>query len=122
VTLSTARGAVKLPWCKANAGVFGGSTNVALLGRVWFSSTPCNGSAFSVWTQFTVSTGIRSELPRGMPLVTRVFASSEHAWDPMASSSVNFCQKTRTVHCLERLLFVHALQRLHTYSVEENDS
>jgi hypothetical protein len=32
-----------------------------------------------------------------MPLVTRVFASSEHAWDPMASSSVNFCQKTRTV-------------------------
>jgi hypothetical protein len=33
-----------------------------------------------------------------MPLVTRVFASSEHAWDPMASSSVNFCRKTRTVH------------------------
>jgi hypothetical protein len=52
---------------------------------------------FSVWTQFTVQTGKRSELPRGMPLVTRVFASSEHAWDPMASSSVNFCRKTRTV-------------------------
>jgi hypothetical protein len=52
---------------------------------------------FSVWTQFTVSTGKRSELPRGMPLVTRVFASSEHAWDPMASSSVNFCRKTGTV-------------------------
>ena len=51
---------------------------------------------FSVWTQFTVQTGKRSELPRGMPLVTRVFASSEHAWDPMASSSVNFCRKTRT--------------------------
>ena len=49
--------------------------------------------AFSVATQFTVSTGKRSELPRGMPLVTRVFASSEHAWDPMASSSVNFCRK-----------------------------
>jgi hypothetical protein len=32
-----------------------------------------------------------------MPLVTRMFASSEHAWDPMASSSVNFCRKTRTV-------------------------
>jgi hypothetical protein len=32
-----------------------------------------------------------------MPLVTRVFASSEHAWDPMASSSVNFCRKKRTV-------------------------
>jgi hypothetical protein len=33
--------------------------------------------AFSVWTQFTVQTGKRSELPRGMPLVTRMFASSE---------------------------------------------
>jgi hypothetical protein len=55
--------------------------------------------AFSVWTQFTVQTGVRSELPRGMPLVTRVFASSEHALDPMASSSVNFCRKTHTVHC-----------------------
>jgi hypothetical protein len=54
-------------------------------------------SAFSVWTQYTVQTGKRSELPRGMPLVTRVFASSEHAWDPMASSSVNFCRKKRTV-------------------------
>jgi hypothetical protein len=54
-------------------------------------------TAFSVWTQFTVQTGKKSELPRGIPLVTRVFASSEHAWDPMASSSVNFCRKTRTV-------------------------
>jgi hypothetical protein len=26
-----------------------------------------------------------------------MFASSEYAWDPMASSSVNFCRKTRTV-------------------------
>jgi hypothetical protein len=32
-----------------------------------------------------------------MPLVTRLLASSEQAWDPMASSSVNFCRKTRTV-------------------------
>jgi hypothetical protein len=48
--------------------------------------------AFSVWTEFTVQTGKRSELPRGMPLVTRVFASSEHAWDPKASSSVTFCR------------------------------
>jgi hypothetical protein len=55
------------------------------------------GTTFRVWTEFTASTGKRSELPRGMPLVTRVFASSEHAWDPMASSSVNFCRKTRTV-------------------------
>jgi hypothetical protein len=49
--------------------------------------------AFSVWTQFTVSTSKRSELPRGMPLATRMFASSEHAWDPMASSRVDFCRK-----------------------------
>jgi hypothetical protein len=56
-----------------------------------------HGCAFRVWTEFTASTGKRCELPRGMPLVTRVFASSEHAWDPMASSSVNFCRKTRTV-------------------------
>jgi hypothetical protein len=32
-----------------------------------------------------------------MPLVTRLLASSELAWGPMASSSVNFCRKTRTV-------------------------
>jgi hypothetical protein len=38
-----------------------------------------------------------SGLPRGMPLVTRMFASSEHAWDQMASSSAKFCLKTRTV-------------------------
>jgi hypothetical protein len=25
-----------------------------------------------------------------------MFASSEHAWDPMASPSANFCRKTRT--------------------------
>jgi hypothetical protein len=29
---------------------------------------------FGVWTQFTVSTGKRSEHPRGMPLVTRLLA------------------------------------------------
>jgi hypothetical protein len=60
--------------------------------------------AFSVWTQFTVQTGKRSELPRGMPLVTRMFASSELAWGPMASSSVNFCPKTRTVPFVQRQL------------------
>jgi hypothetical protein len=32
-----------------------------------------------------------------MVLVTRLLASSEQAWEPMASSSVNFCRKTRTV-------------------------
>jgi hypothetical protein len=40
--------------------------------------------------------GKSSGLPRGMPLVTRMFASSEHAWDPMASSSARSCSKTRT--------------------------
>jgi hypothetical protein len=37
--------------------------------------------------------------PRGMPLVTRMLASSEHGWDPMASSSAKSCSKTRTVLC-----------------------
>jgi hypothetical protein len=48
---------------------------------------------FSVWAQFTVPTGKRSEYPRGMPLVTRVLASSEQAWEPMASLSVKFFRK-----------------------------
>jgi hypothetical protein len=34
------------------------------------------GCAFSVWTQFTVTTGKKSGYPRGMPLVTRLLASS----------------------------------------------
>jgi hypothetical protein len=49
--------------------------------------------AFHVWTGFTVPTGKRSEHPRGMPLVTRTIASNEHEWEPMASSSANFCRK-----------------------------
>jgi hypothetical protein len=53
--------------------------------------------SFSVWTQITVPTGKKSGHPRGMPLVTHMLASSEQAWEPMASSSVNFCRKTRTV-------------------------
>jgi hypothetical protein len=32
-------------------------------------------------------------------LVTRLLASSEQVWESMASSSVDFCRKTRTVHC-----------------------
>jgi hypothetical protein len=44
-----------------------------------------------------VPTGKRGKHPRGMPLGTGMFASSEHAWDQMASSSVNFGRKTRTV-------------------------
>jgi hypothetical protein len=39
------------------------------------------------------STGKRSEHPRGMPLVARLLDSSEQAWEPMASSSVNVCRK-----------------------------
>jgi hypothetical protein len=55
------------------------------------------GRSFSVWTQFTVLTGKRSEHPRGLPLVTRMLASSEQEWEPMAFSSVDLCRKTRTV-------------------------
>jgi hypothetical protein len=67
--------------------------------RVRVRVAVCVAVAFSVWTQFTVQTGKRSELPRGMPLLDHKHgrASSEHAWDPMASSSANFCRKTRTV-------------------------
>ena len=54
-------------------------------------------ATFSVWTQLTMSTGKKSGHSRGMPLVTRLLASSEQAWEPMVSSSVNSCQKTRTV-------------------------
>jgi hypothetical protein len=32
-----------------------------------------------------------------MLFVTRMFVSSEHVWDPTASSSVTSCRKTRTV-------------------------
>jgi hypothetical protein len=61
--------------------------------------------AFGVATQFTVTTGKRGELPRGMPLVTRVEElQSEHARDPMASSSVHFYQKTRTVRIASQTL------------------
>jgi hypothetical protein len=82
-----------------NSFPFGNPANSVPNGRSTLAeSTPGSCvTAFSVWTQCTVQTGKRSELPRGMPLVTRGFASSEHAWDPMASSSVNFCRKTRTV-------------------------
>jgi hypothetical protein len=34
-----------------------------------------------------------------MLLVARLVASNEQAWEPMAPSGVNLCQKTRTVHC-----------------------
>jgi hypothetical protein len=37
-----------------------------------------------------LQTGKRSELPRRIPLVTHMFASSEHAWDPMAILECNF--------------------------------
>jgi hypothetical protein len=53
--------------------------------------------------------GKSSELPMGMPLVTCGFASSEHVWDPMASSSAKFCLKTRTV---QRWGFDHAIPYL----------
>jgi hypothetical protein len=42
---------------------------------------------FRVSTEFMVATVRGSWLLRGMLLVTRVFASSEYAWDPITSSS-----------------------------------
>jgi hypothetical protein len=42
-----------------------------------FSIGPEMEITFSVWTQFTVPTGTRTEHLRGMPLVARMFASSE---------------------------------------------
>jgi hypothetical protein len=54
--------------------------------------------AFSVATQCTVSTGKRANFREECHWAHACkIASSEHAWDPMASSSVSFCRKTRTV-------------------------
>jgi hypothetical protein len=45
-----------------------------------------------------VPTGKRQWAPeRNVIGHTHGSTSSEHAWDPMASSSVDFCRKTRTV-------------------------
>jgi hypothetical protein len=41
---------------------------------VCFSTLAMLRDTFSIWTQFTVSTGKRSEHPRGMPLVARLLA------------------------------------------------
>jgi hypothetical protein len=56
-----------------------------------------------------------SGLPRGMPLGTRMFASKEHVWDPMASSRANVCSKTRTVRwfLLQRFQIKHSFERSH---------
>ena len=61
------------------------------------SRKKCSAPAFSVWMQFPVPTGKMCELPRGIPLVTRMLVLSEQASEPVASSSVNLCRKTRTV-------------------------
>jgi hypothetical protein len=45
--------------------------------------------------------------PRGMPLVTHLLASREQAWEPMASSGVNFC---RNAHCTQSLRGVPVLE------------
>jgi hypothetical protein len=52
---------------------------------------------FSVWAEFTVSIGKKSGLPRGTLLATRLLASSEQVWDPIGSSSAQFCSKPSTV-------------------------
>jgi hypothetical protein len=55
-------------------------------------------SAPSVFGRNLQPAGKRSEHPRGMLLNhTHAKVSSEQAWEPMASSGVNFCRKTRTV-------------------------
>jgi hypothetical protein len=71
-----------------------------LMVRVRVRVAACVAVAFSVWSEFTVPTGKRSEHRRGMPLVTRLLELQpeeqrrETQWH---SSSVNFCRKTRTV-------------------------
>jgi hypothetical protein len=56
--------------------------------------------------QFTASTGkrvtVREEGHWSHTCSPEMFASSEHAWEPMTSSSVNLCRKTRTVPVLAR--------------------
>jgi hypothetical protein len=64
-----------------------------LLSALVGSAAPLLVGPFNVWMQFTVSTGKRSEQPRGLTLATRILASSERTWEPMASSSVTFCPK-----------------------------
>jgi hypothetical protein len=53
---------------------------------------------FSVWRQFTVCAGKEKWTPERNAIGhTHDSASSEQACEPMPSSSVNFCRKTRTV-------------------------
>jgi hypothetical protein len=54
-----------------------------------------------------------------MPLVTRLLASSELAWGPMASSSVNFCRKTRTVLGVQ-MIYLCILNRFKINWVDAN--
>jgi hypothetical protein len=66
--------------------------------RAW-SPTHLDTSAFRVSTQFMVATVRGSLTPERNAIGhTHVRASSEHAWDPTASSSAIICRKTRTVH------------------------
>jgi hypothetical protein len=52
-----------------------------------------------------------------MPLVKRMFASSEQAWEPTASSSINFCRKRAPYHvshsCHHLWHAYHLTQHLH---------
>jgi hypothetical protein len=57
---------------------------------LWIAYLQCLDAIYSVNWQ-------KSGHPRRMSLVTRLLASSEQAWEPMASSSVDFCRKTCTV-------------------------
>jgi hypothetical protein len=60
--------------------------------RVRVAVAACVAGTFSVWAEFTVATGQRQRTPERNGIGrTHARASSERAWDPMASSSVICC-------------------------------
>jgi hypothetical protein len=92
---------VKFPF---GFGTFSVWTQFSVRVRVRVRVAACAAVAFSVWTAVAVPTGKNStctcRLPRGMPLVlvTRMQElQANRRGKPMASSSVNFAIKKRTV-------------------------
>jgi hypothetical protein len=87
--------------CSVSGYVFSATCVTQIWLRVFPYGDPCARTlSCSVWTQVTVPTGKSSERPRGMPLVTRLLASSDQAWEPMASSSVKWFVWKRAL-CLQ---------------------
>jgi hypothetical protein len=60
-------------------------------------NAPFTHAVLQCFDIFYGGNGKSSGLLRGMPLVARMFATSEQAWYPMASSSANYCRKTSSV-------------------------